>query len=77
MQDLPDDDAWIIDRRRAIGANVRRLREERHLTQEQVHLAARLSRWTYQRVERGDESKLSTLIRIARVLDVPLADLVR
>ncbi|WP_439947137.1 helix-turn-helix domain-containing protein [Streptomyces sp. BBFR109] len=77
MRDLPDDDSWILKRRRDIGANVRRLREERKLTQEDVHLAARMSRFTLQRVETGEESKLSTLLRIARVLEVPLADLMR
>lgn len=77
MQDLPDDDAWIADRRRAIGARVRAEREHRNLTQEQVMLAARLDRVTIWRVETGQEMKLSTLLKIARVLDVSLADVVR
>ena len=40
-------------------------------------MAARLTRWTYQRAEYGQEIQLSTLIRIAWVLDVPLTDLVQ
>ncbi|MFF7837526.1 helix-turn-helix domain-containing protein [Streptomyces ossamyceticus] len=77
MRDLPDDDTWIHDRRRAIGDRVRAERERQELTQEQVILAARIDRVTIWRVETGQEMKLSTLLKIARVLDVPLADLVR
>jgi transcriptional regulator with XRE-family HTH domain len=77
VPDLPDDDTWIDDRRRAIGDRVRTERERRNLTQDQLVLAARIDRVTIWRVETGQESKLSTLLRIARALDVPLADLVR
>lgn len=77
MPDLPDDDSWISDNLQNIGDRVRQLRLERNLTQEQLYLAARISRWTLQRVEAGEESKTSTLLRIAKVLDVPLAELVR
>ncbi|WHM32461.1 helix-turn-helix transcriptional regulator [Streptomyces sp. BPPL-273] len=76
MRDLPDDDTWIHERRRAIGDRVRAERLRQNLTQDAVWLAAGLSRWTYQRVERGEEWKSSTLLRIAWVLDVPLATLV-
>lgn len=77
MRDLPDDDTWIHDRRRAIGDRVREERERQRLTQEQVILAARIDRVTIWRVETGREMKLSTLLKIAHVLGVPLADLVR
>ncbi|MGW4757777.1 helix-turn-helix transcriptional regulator [Streptomyces chartreusis] len=77
MHDLPDDDSWITARRRAIGQAIRAERRRQGLTQDEVWLAARISRWTYQRIESGEETQLSTLLRIARVLDVPLADLVR
>ncbi|WP_435215951.1 helix-turn-helix transcriptional regulator [Streptomyces sp. bgisy034] len=76
MQDLPDDDSWIPARRRAIGETVRAERRRQGLTQDQVWMAARISRWTYQRIESGEETQLSTLLRIAWVLDVSLADLV-
>ncbi len=39
-------------------------------------MAARISRGTYQRVEAGEEVTLGTLLRIAWVLDTPLAELV-
>ncbi|MFJ2259455.1 helix-turn-helix domain-containing protein [Streptomyces sp. NPDC087844] len=77
MQELPDDDAWITDRRRVIGARIRAERERQNLTQEQVILAGRIDRVTIWRVETGQETTLSTLLKIARVLDVPLPDLVQ
>ncbi|MDQ1037290.1 transcriptional regulator with XRE-family HTH domain [Streptomyces sp. V3I8] len=77
VQELPDDDTWITDHRRTIGARIRAERERQKLTQEQVILAGRIDRVTIWRVETGEDVKLSTLMKIARVLDVPLADLVR
>lgn len=77
MPDLPDDSQWIRDRRRAIGERIRQERERQNLTQDDMYLSARISRWTYQRVESGEEVTLGTLLRIAAVLDVPLADLVQ
>lgn len=77
MRDLPDDETWITDRHRAVGERVRAAREHAGLTQEQLHLAARIDRVTLQRVEAGQDTKVSTLLRIAGALDVPLADLVR
>lgn len=77
MRHLPDDDTWLPDRRRTIGARIRAERLSQNLTQDQVWMAARLTRWTYQRAEYGQEIQLSTLIRIAWVLDVPLSDLVQ
>ncbi|MFD6741151.1 helix-turn-helix domain-containing protein [Streptomyces anthocyanicus] len=77
MRDLPDDDDWIPERRRTIGDRVRAERRRQGLTQDQVWQVARLDRRTVQNVEAGREMKLSTLLRIAYVLDVPLADLVQ
>jgi transcriptional regulator with XRE-family HTH domain len=74
---LPDDDHWLAERRRAIGDRIREERLHQNLTQDDVWMAARISRGTLQRVEAGEEMKLGTLLRIAFVLDVPLADLVR
>ena len=76
MHVLPDDDSWIADERRAIGDRIRAERERQNLTQERLILAAGIDRVTIWRVETGEESKLSTLLRIARVLGVPLRDLV-
>ncbi|MFI7393997.1 helix-turn-helix transcriptional regulator [Streptomyces tendae] len=75
MRDLPDDDSWITERRRVIGDRIRTERLHQNLTQDQVYLAAGLSRWTYQRVEAGEDWRSSTLLRIAWVLDLSLADL--
>lgn len=77
MRDLPDDEQWIRDRRQDIGARIREERERQGHTQDSMYLAARISRGTYQRVEYGEEVTLGTLLRIAWVLDVPLADLVQ
>lgn len=75
MRDLPDDDTWLTARRRDTGDRIRAERLRQNLTQEQVLLAAGVARWTYQRAEAGEEVTVSTLRRIAWVLDVPLADL--
>lgn len=70
MQDLPREDNWTSEQRRAIGARIREERVRQNLTQDQVWLAAGINRWTYQRAEYGDEVQLSTLLRILRVLDI-------
>lgn len=76
MQELPDDDSWIADHRRAVGDRVRAERLHQNLTQETLYLAARVDRVTLQRVEAGEDVRLSTLLKVARVLDVPLGVLV-
>ncbi|MFF5958491.1 helix-turn-helix domain-containing protein [Streptomyces luteogriseus] len=76
MHVLPDDDDWLADERRAIGDRIRAERERQNLTQERLILAAGIDRVTLWRVETGEESKVSTLLRIARVLGVQLRDLV-
>jgi transcriptional regulator with XRE-family HTH domain len=73
---LPDDDAWLAERRRAIGDRIREERLHQNLTQDNVWMAARISRGTLQRVEAGEDVKLGTLLRIAHALGVPLAELV-
>ncbi|MFF5980834.1 helix-turn-helix transcriptional regulator [Streptomyces olindensis] len=75
MRDLPDDDQWLPERLRAIGARFREERLRQNATQDQVWMAARVTRWTYQRVESGQDCNLSTLLRIAWVLDVSLEEL--
>ena len=75
MRDLPDDDDWIADRRRVIGERFRAERLRQNLTQDAVYLTSGVSRYTLQRVESGAEVRLSTLIRIAWVLELPLAEL--
>ncbi|MEU1272946.1 helix-turn-helix transcriptional regulator [Streptomyces sp. NPDC005799] len=78
MPHLPDDDTWLLERRRGIGDRIRveRLRQDR--TQESVYLAAQMGRKTYQDVEAGNvDARVSTLLRIAHVLGVHVADLLR
>jgi transcriptional regulator with XRE-family HTH domain len=76
MREVPDDDSWIPERRRAIGDRVRAEREGLNLTQEQVVLAARIDRVTMWRLETGQETKLSTLLRVAYALDIPVSTFV-
>lgn len=78
MPTLPDDDAWLLQERRAIGDRIRveRLRQDR--TQESVFLAAQMGRKTFQDIEAGNtDARIGTLLRIARVLGVHVADLLR
>jgi len=77
VPDSPDDNTWITDRRRAIGERIRAERLHQNLTQEKLYLAAHVDRVTLQRVEAGEDVRLSTLLKIAHALGVPLADLVR
>ncbi|MFK0124864.1 helix-turn-helix domain-containing protein [Streptomyces nigra] len=73
-----DDDDWLSERSRVIGDRIRAERDRQHITQERLYLGAGISRDVLQRIEGGRHNPtLYTLLRIARVLDVPLADLVR
>jgi transcriptional regulator with XRE-family HTH domain len=75
--DLPDDE-WLLEERRRIGRCIRVAREHRNLTQEQVFLAAAMNRSHYQQIEAGTANpSLDMLLRIARVIGVPIADLLR
>lgn len=74
VQDLPND-TWITDRQRALGDRLRAARERQNLTQDAVWLAAGISRYTLQRAERGEDVRMSTLLRIMRVLNLPFGDL--
>ncbi|MBA4865892.1 helix-turn-helix transcriptional regulator [Streptomyces sp. PSKA54] len=76
MPALPDDDDWLNERRRALGERIRAERLHQNLTQERLHLAAGISRDTLQAIEAGrGNPTITKLLRIARVLDVPLARL--
>lgn len=70
--------AWVLTRRREIGANIRAVREASKLSQERLGELTGLDRKTINRIEQGAYSTLlDHLLLIADVLDVPLADLVR
>lgn len=76
MPDRPDDEAWLLSQRRAIGNRIRALRLDRNLTQEQVFLAIPLSRSVYQEIESGQGNPtINTLYRITRVLRCRITDL--
>jgi transcriptional regulator with XRE-family HTH domain len=62
---------------RVFGRTVRRLRIQRHLSQEQLAEAARISRNYVSDIERGTRNpSLVAIIALARALAVPLASLV-
>jgi transcriptional regulator with XRE-family HTH domain len=72
------DDQWLRDEGQRIGQRIRETREYRNLTQEQVFLAVPMNRAHYQDIEAGRANPtLRTLLRIARTLEVPFAELVR
>jgi transcriptional regulator with XRE-family HTH domain len=54
------------------GANVRRIRKKRGMTQEQLGLAASLDAAVISRIESGDrEPRVKNILRIAKALEVP------
>lgn len=76
---MPNDPpAWLLQRRRDIGARIRHARLHRNLTQEALAERAGIDRQAVNRIEQGHVSpRLDTLLLIADALGVPLADLVR
>ncbi|CAL9595359.1 helix-turn-helix domain-containing protein [Streptomyces sp. enrichment culture] len=74
----PDDDTWLLEHSRVLGDRVRAARHDRKISQEQLHLRAGVSRDVLQKIESGRQNPTYfTLLRIARVLEVPLSDLIR
>ncbi|WP_426405323.1 helix-turn-helix domain-containing protein [Streptomyces sp. R-07] len=69
---------WVHDQRRVLGRRIRDLRIHRGHTQEDVVEMTDIDRRTFQRIEAGEsDPRYGDLLRIARALDVPLAELVR
>ena len=67
---------------REIGTNMQRLRAARGFSQDRVAYEANLSRYTYQKLEKGESRpgtpanpRLMTLLAIAQVLTVELEQL--
>ena len=58
-----------------VGQRVRRLREERGISQEQLGVRAGLTSRTVRRIEQGEDTKITSLAAIADVLDVDLTAL--
>jgi len=60
-----------------IGDNIRRIREQKGFSQKEIAVAIEAAPTQYSRVETGKVSpSLKTLTKIAKVLDVPLDNLV-
>jgi transcriptional regulator with XRE-family HTH domain len=66
---------WILDARRAMGDRVRVQRLHLNMTQERLAELTGIDRSTIQRIEYGEESKISHLLLLARELRVPARDL--
>lgn len=71
----PDHPAWVIDARRAIGDRIRLRRIYLGWTQQRLWETADLNRNTLQRMEAGEEMKISHLLRVAEALRVHVRDL--
>ena len=68
---------WVLAERQAVGNRIRAARLRANLTQEAVALTAETDRSSVVRIELGQQSPtLDTLIRLARAIGVPLAELV-
>ncbi|MCX5158055.1 helix-turn-helix domain-containing protein [Streptomyces sp. NBC_00264] len=66
----PEQPQWILDARRAIGDRVRIQRLHLDITQERLAALTGIDRSTIQRIEYGEEAKISHLLLIARELRV-------
>ncbi|WKD36486.1 helix-turn-helix transcriptional regulator [Streptomyces xanthophaeus] len=70
--------AWVLARRRAIGARLREARTAAGLSQERLAEMAGIDRKTVVRLEGGhSDARLTVWLRLARIIGVPLAELVR
>ncbi|MEU2996952.1 helix-turn-helix transcriptional regulator [Streptomyces sp. NPDC006995] len=71
----PEHPQWVIDARRAVGDRIRIRRIELDWTQQRLWEAADMTRNTLQRMEAGQEMKISHLLRVAAALRVHPRDL--
>jgi transcriptional regulator with XRE-family HTH domain len=67
---------------RELGLNLLRARQAKGLSQERVAHAAGIAAYTYQKFEKGESKpgapmnpRLTTLVALSQVLEVPLPDL--
>jgi len=67
---------------RKLGTRLQRLRAERGLSQERLAYSAGITRYTYQKLEKGESTPgaaanptLRTVLALAQQLDVPLDEL--
>ncbi|MGW5173079.1 helix-turn-helix domain-containing protein [Streptomyces sp. NPDC004082] len=66
---------WVIDARRATGDRMRVRRLHMNCTQETLAHATGIDRSTIQRMEAGQEMKLSHLLLVAHELRIHVTDL--
>ncbi|MEV7364223.1 helix-turn-helix transcriptional regulator [Streptomyces sp. NPDC091299] len=66
---------WVLDARRAAGDRIRVRRLWLNMTQESLAYESSLDRSTIQRMEAGQEMKLSHLLLVAHALRVHVTDL--
>lgn len=71
----PEQPHWVIDARRAVGDRIRIQRMELNWTQQRLWEAAGITRNTLQRMEAGEEMKLSHLLRVAEALRIHVSHL--
>ncbi|MEU6222225.1 helix-turn-helix transcriptional regulator [Streptomyces sp. NPDC047042] len=77
MPRLSATDDRVLARRRQVGEQIRRVREQLNLSQPDVCGRSGIDIATYSRIEQGHSSPLlDTLIRIADAMDVSLTELV-
>ncbi|MFF6940488.1 helix-turn-helix transcriptional regulator [Streptomyces lavendulae] len=70
--------AWVLTRRRVIGARLRAARTAAELSQERLADLAGIDRKTVVRLEAGvSDVRLGVWLSLARAAGVPLAELVR
>ncbi|MFF8589901.1 helix-turn-helix domain-containing protein [Streptomyces sp. NPDC015220] len=70
-----DHPQWITDARRAAGDRIRVRRLHQNMTQESLAYASGVDRSTIQRMEAGQEMKLSHILAVAHALRVHVTDL--
>jgi transcriptional regulator with XRE-family HTH domain len=70
-----DQPEWVLDARRATGDRIRVRRLHQNMTQETLAYTSGVDRSTIQRMEAGQEMKLSHLLLIAHALRVHVTDL--
>lgn len=61
-----------------LGANIARVRKSKGYSQDKIYLLAGFSRGTMSKIENGlVDPKISTLAKIAEVIDVPISKLLQ
>lgn len=60
---------------KALGKNIRALRKAKKFSQSELGARANFEKSAIQRIERGYNSKINTLARLADALDVTLSEL--